>query len=280
MLVIGAAAGAGSFRPVHDVAAAHGQEGWLAWADAVVLELMSVASGLELRRRERVNASVVLPSAVLGAAVVLSLGAQVVDAEPSVIGWLAAAIPALGFLVMVKIALARAASAPTGVVPTPPEPVEGRSDQTTKPATATSVRQVSEAASEHPTPMSPGRIRPELDPVVVALVPAARAVAAEIEDQRRRLSRHALADALRAQGYGVSNARASAILSILMSEREASPVSLARTQMSRLQTEPSAQGTLSPRPPAVSSTSEPKRRPITTPPMKTMTTTTGESVPK
>jgi len=44
MLAIGEAAGAGSFRHVHDEAAAHGQAGWLAWADAVVLELMSVAS--------------------------------------------------------------------------------------------------------------------------------------------------------------------------------------------------------------------------------------------
>src|SRR3954471_606393 len=38
-------AGAGSFTHVHDVAAAHGQAGWLAWADAVVLELMSIAPG-------------------------------------------------------------------------------------------------------------------------------------------------------------------------------------------------------------------------------------------
>ncbi len=38
MLAIGAAAGAASFRHVHDVAAAHGQPGWLAWADAVTLE--------------------------------------------------------------------------------------------------------------------------------------------------------------------------------------------------------------------------------------------------
>src|SRR4051794_15553267 len=45
MLAIGTAAGAGSFTHVHDVAAAHGQAGWLAWADAVVLELMSIASG-------------------------------------------------------------------------------------------------------------------------------------------------------------------------------------------------------------------------------------------
>jgi hypothetical protein len=36
---------------------------------------------------------------------VLSLAAQVVEAEPSVIGWIAAALPAAGFLAMVKIAL-------------------------------------------------------------------------------------------------------------------------------------------------------------------------------
>jgi hypothetical protein len=44
---------------------------------------------------------------VTGVAVVLSLGAQVVEAEQSAIRWVAAAIPALGFHVMVKIALAR-----------------------------------------------------------------------------------------------------------------------------------------------------------------------------
>lgn len=76
MLVIGAAAGAASFTHVHDVAAAHGQPGWLAWADAVVLELMSVASGLELRRRKRLHAPLTFPAVVLGVAVALSLSAQ------------------------------------------------------------------------------------------------------------------------------------------------------------------------------------------------------------
>jgi hypothetical protein len=37
MLAIGAAAGAASFTHVHNLAAAHGQAGWLAWADAIVL---------------------------------------------------------------------------------------------------------------------------------------------------------------------------------------------------------------------------------------------------
>jgi len=112
MLVIGAAAGAASFTHVHDVAEAHGQPGWLAWADAVTLELMSIASGLEIRRRHRAGRPVLFASTVLVCAVALSLAAQVVEAEPSVIGWIAAALPALGFLAMVKLALARTAATP------------------------------------------------------------------------------------------------------------------------------------------------------------------------
>lgn len=121
MLAIGGAAGAASFTHVHAVAAAQGQGRWLAWADAVVLELMSIASGLELRRRRRQGRSVVFPSVVLSCAVALSLAAQVVQAEASVIGWIAAALPALGFLVMVKIALGHSeVGAGLGTVPDGP----------------------------------------------------------------------------------------------------------------------------------------------------------------
>ncbi|MFD6607407.1 DUF2637 domain-containing protein [Micromonospora chalcea] len=112
MLLIGGAAGAASFTHVHDVAAGHGQPGWLAWADAIVLELTSIAAGLELRRKRRLGKSVAFPATVLTVAVLLSLAAQVVEAEASVIGWIAAALPALGFLAMVKIALGRADTAP------------------------------------------------------------------------------------------------------------------------------------------------------------------------
>jgi hypothetical protein len=64
MLVIGTAAGAGSFTHVHDVAATHGQAGWLAWSDAIVLELMSIAAGLELRRRKRTHTTITFPATV------------------------------------------------------------------------------------------------------------------------------------------------------------------------------------------------------------------------
>ncbi|MFC4136904.1 DUF2637 domain-containing protein [Hamadaea flava] len=112
MLAIAVAAGAASFRHVHDVAAAHGQPGWLAWTDAVTLELASIAAGLDLRRRKRVGKSVGFPATALTVAVALSLSAQVVEAEQSMIGWLSAALPALGFLSMVKMALGRADPGP------------------------------------------------------------------------------------------------------------------------------------------------------------------------
>jgi hypothetical protein len=107
LLAIGTCAAAASFTHVHNVAQAHGQPGWLAWADAVVLELMSIATGLEIRRRHRGRQRAGFVMWVLICAVSLSLAAQVVEAEPSIVGWLAAALPALGFLACVKIVLAR-----------------------------------------------------------------------------------------------------------------------------------------------------------------------------
>ncbi len=110
LLTIGGTAAAASFTHVHNVAVAHGQPGWLAWADAIVLELMSIATGLEIRRRHRTGQPAGFVVAILVAAVALSLSAQVVEAERSVVGWLAAALPALGFLASVKIVLARTPS--------------------------------------------------------------------------------------------------------------------------------------------------------------------------
>ncbi|GIH12471.1 DUF2637 domain-containing protein [Rugosimonospora africana] len=124
LLAIGSMAAAASFTHVHNVAAAHGQPGWLAWADAVVLELMSIATGLEIRRRHRAGRGAGFVLWVLIGAVALSMSAQVVEAERSVIGWLAAALPAAGFLALVKIVLTRT---PAGTDPAAaPAPVPDR----------------------------------------------------------------------------------------------------------------------------------------------------------
>ena len=205
MLIIGTAAGAGSFSHVHDVAAAHGQAGWLAWSDAVVLELMSIAAGLELRHRKRVHAPVALPAAVMATAVAVSLGAQVVDAERSPIGWIAAAIPALGFLTMVKIALAQPGT-------TPPHTPASQPPSASPPPTPADAGPPCE--TRLPTPRAPN-----IDPVVENLLPAARAAVADLDLHGRRLSRHALAQTLRTRGHAVSNARTSALLAILKAEQ-------------------------------------------------------------
>ncbi|MCW3815856.1 DUF2637 domain-containing protein [Micromonospora sp. DR5-3] len=230
MLLIGSAAGAASFRHVHDVAAAHGQPGPLAWADAVVLELTSIAAGLELRRNRRLGKSVAFPAIVLTVAVFLSLAAQVVEAEASVIGWVAAALPALGFLTMVKIALGRADPAPPdrtarmraepgpalivdAAVPDRREPVPG--PRPPVPANTTAVRDRTTAVRDRTTavrdrttavpaladqepavPDRPDSATPVRDrgPEIAALVPAARTAARALSAEGTLLSRKELAD--------------------------------------------------------------------------------------
>ncbi len=113
MLAIGAMAGAASFTHVHDVTVAHGQPHWIGWANATVVELMSIALGLELRRRARTRRPTLFVASALVFFVLVSLAAQVVEAEPTVIGWLAAALPAIGFLVLAKVVLSRTAATAT-----------------------------------------------------------------------------------------------------------------------------------------------------------------------
>jgi hypothetical protein len=237
MLAIGSAAGAASFTHVHNVAASHGQPGWLAWADAIVLELMSIASGLELRRRRRATAPTRFPAVVLGCAVTLSLAAQVVEAEPSPIGWTAAAVPAPGFLVMVKVALGHTAGQPSA------EPDQGSSPPDHAPAVPDASRDDRAAATtiapadtdrtnrgRHSTSVrgwSGGRPRrPSTDPdhdEVRTLLPAARSVRDQLAANGQSLTRGALAQHLRDAGNSVSNSKISTLLRILKAEQEPPP---------------------------------------------------------
>jgi hypothetical protein len=149
---------------------------------------MSVSCVLEIRRRSRVQKSPLFPSAVLVVAVALSISAQIVQAEQSVIGWIAAALPALGFLVMVKIALGRTPS-----------------------LTLTS-------ANDAPAEGS-GAGADVVD--VAELLPAARMARDTLAAEGRPLTRDALASHLRADGYPIRNARASRLLHALRQDEEA-----------------------------------------------------------
>ncbi|GAB3157124.1 hypothetical protein GCM10027290_56890 [Micromonospora sonneratiae] len=125
LLAIGTMAGAAAFTHVHDLTVAHGQPDWIGWANAVAVELMAIYLGLEIRARRRAGRPVGLVGVLLVAFALLSLAAQVAEAEPSIWGWIVAAVPSLAFLALVKVVLS---SAPTAAPPPPQgvdeEPVE------------------------------------------------------------------------------------------------------------------------------------------------------------
>lgn len=243
MFVVAGAAGPASFTHVHNVARNHGQPGWLAWADAVVIELVSIAAGLELRRRKRAGTSVRFPATVLTCAVALSLAAQVVEAESSLIGWIAAAIPALGFLVMVKIALsytiaepssdpdqrqrpprsAAASSFDVGRLPRSGTFIAAQTDNIGPRHSKADGRNSGPARTTTTGARSPKRSRTSEDDAVRALLPAARSVRDQLAANGRSLTRGALARALRAEGHGVSNNRASVLLRLVKSELPSRP---------------------------------------------------------
>ena len=120
---IGAAAG---FTHTHDWAVSHGQTGWLAWATAVVIEGMAVVAGFEIHHDRAAGRSYALPATVLVFGVLVQMTAQVAEAEPSPAGWLVAAMPALGFLAVVKLLMRRAPTEPAAPAeaadPVAPEP--------------------------------------------------------------------------------------------------------------------------------------------------------------
>ncbi|MEU7928147.1 DUF2637 domain-containing protein [Micromonospora sp. NPDC049107] len=112
LLAIGTMAGAAAFTHVHDLSVAHGQPDWIGWANAVAVELMAIYLGLEIRARRRAGRPVGLVGSLLVAFALLSLAAQVAEAEPSVWGWTVAAVPSLAFLALVKVVLSNAPATP------------------------------------------------------------------------------------------------------------------------------------------------------------------------
>lgn len=161
--LIGAAAG---FTHTHDAAVRAGQTGWLAWADAVVIECMVIVAGLQLAKERKAGKSGGLPMVVLVVAFLIQMGAQVSGAPMTFDGWLFAAIPALGCLVVVKFAFRAAGDKPEKQEPVeaPPAPVAAVStswEQESVPAdpfpeiTSSVVADVPEPRPEPPTAAVP-----------------------------------------------------------------------------------------------------------------------------
>jgi hypothetical protein len=109
MLAVAGMAGAASFTHVHDWTMHNSPAGtgnWFGWANAMVSELIPLAAGLEARRRIRHHSTAgAYPIMLIVAAVALSLTGQFAEATHSISGWLISAVPALGFLALVKLVL-------------------------------------------------------------------------------------------------------------------------------------------------------------------------------
>jgi hypothetical protein len=136
---IGAAAG---FRHTHDWAVSNGQTGWFAWADAVVIECMCLVAGFEIHKDRQAGRSARFPLTVLVIGFGIQMTAQVAEAKPTPAGWLLAATPALGFLVVVKLLMRRLPdhtdhTEPADIAPAPSTLASAhRTDQDTAPAPA------------------------------------------------------------------------------------------------------------------------------------------------
>jgi hypothetical protein len=160
VLAVAAMAGAASFRHVHDWTMHNSPPGtgdWFGWANAMVSELIPLAAGLEARRRRRLYGTTGLyPIALILGAVALSLTGQFAEAKPGLSGWVISAVPALGFLALVKLVLSGPAASTHTPAATPAEPAVQRAETpapttppgvgpatplvTTPPATAASVQ--------------------------------------------------------------------------------------------------------------------------------------------
>jgi hypothetical protein len=200
VLILAVIAGAGSFTHIRDTATAHGQHGWMAWAIAVCVDLTCVMAARERQRDKKTGrlrtgwAS--WPTLVLAGGIVLSLAANLHQAQPSAWGWLVAATPAGAFLVAVSM-LERRSSGPR------PDPPALSSPVADAPSLSSSATVPVPALASGSQDEEDGRTGPSPE-----LLDYARKVATEYHAQHHKPINR---DTLRAR-LGVSNQLASDLL--------------------------------------------------------------------
>ncbi|TYB49513.1 DUF2637 domain-containing protein [Actinomadura chibensis] len=141
VVVLAGIAAAGSFTHIRDTATEHGQTGWMAWAIAVCIDLTCVMAAGERQRDKRTGRDtgpLSWPTLVLVGGVLLSLAANLAQADPTVWGWITAGTPAGAFLVAVSMLERRKASTTTAARPTPIPDSFGRPSSTPSPAVSSS----------------------------------------------------------------------------------------------------------------------------------------------
>jgi hypothetical protein len=200
VVVLAAIAGAASFTHIRDTAAQHGQGGPMSWAIAVCIDLTCVMAARERQRDKRHGGTRRLswPTLVLAGGILLSLAANLAQAQPDAWGRITAATPSGAFLVAVSM-LERRVSRPAAA-PIPSVPAVAAVEDGQDAAAGTLVPVASPIAEPSGLPSA---ARP-----AAALVDFARRVAAEHEQANGQpITR----DRLRAR-LGVSDQLASDLL--------------------------------------------------------------------
>jgi hypothetical protein len=104
--VLAVIAGAGSFTHIRDTSAEHGEAGPMAWAVAVCIDLTCVMADRERQRDKQAGITarrLSWPTVVLAGGVLLSLAANLAQAQPTAWGRILAAVPPAAFLVVVSM---------------------------------------------------------------------------------------------------------------------------------------------------------------------------------
>jgi hypothetical protein len=200
--VLAVIAGAGSFTHIRDTAAEHGQSGPMSWAVAVCVDLTCVMAARERQRDKQAGIPVrrlSWPTVVLTGGVLLSLAANLAQAQPTAWGRIVAAVPPAAFLVAVSMIERRAARRP--------RPASGEDGEAGEPS-----------APGRPSPLPEAGDEAQ-DGGDEALLAAARRAAAEHQD---RHGQPITRDALRAR-LGVSNQAASELLRQLRAGEDLPP---------------------------------------------------------
>lgn len=189
VLILAAIAGAGSFTHIRDTAAQHGQGGPMSWAVAVCIDLTCVMAARERQRDKRHGDTrrISWPTLVLAGGILLSLAANLAQAQPTAWGRITAATPSGAFLVAVSMLERRAGrrTIAPGVADDPvPEPVPvvayeksvsavpaasapPAGQSAARPAAASALvdfarRVAAEHQQAHGEPITPGRLRARL----------------------------------------------------------------------------------------------------------------------
>ncbi|MEN3611372.1 DUF2637 domain-containing protein [Plantactinospora sp. ZYX-F-223] len=233
-------AGAISFAHMVELAQRHDQTGWKAYAFPVSVDGLEIVASLYLvvqRRAGRPTGWVPWVALVVGT--LASLAANVAVGGHDPIGKALAGWPALSMLVSVKLLFSMIdhGDVDQRTVRDDQRPADDRSlilradpDDGASSGLAADGRTGNFGpfvirGTDHNGGAPPRRSTDRLDSTVTVevrsvahLIPAARAARAALTKSGRSLSRDALADVMRDDGHGVSNARASLLLKVLKAE--------------------------------------------------------------